>query len=301
MIFAGCLLVTSLLLGSSPAIQAQGPIAGLVERSNGTVPPNGSVLFVGYVDNSDDEVHLSGSVGADYDGGHWYDDFQNYLFAPAGVSYTYHIFDETSLESASLDSLISSDGFQEHDITLSSGLWPDPPQDVKLARGFNGDVHLGWLPDSSTTVHIYRRVVPSEGSFFRLDDPDGVLLGSGVSSGSYTDTTAEYATGYTYLLLAVDQSGEISPPLVVQEAPADCCGLYTGGYPGNTNGGADGKRNLADITLLIDRVYISKSLLWCEPNGNVNGDDAQKLNLADITQLIDHVYMSKTEFDPCAL
>lgn len=293
-------MVISLLLGSSQPILAQGPIAGLVERSNGTVPPDGSVLFIGYVNNTDNEIHLSGSVGADYDGGHWYDDFQNYLFAPAGLPYTYHIFDTTTLESASLDSLISSDGFQEHDLTLAPAAWPDPPQEVKLARDFDGQVHLRWLSDSSTTVHIYRRVVPSEGSFFRLDDPSGTILGADPSTDNFSDLSAEYGIGYTYLLLAVDQSGEFSPPVIVHGAPADCCGLYTGGFPGNTTGGIDGKRNLADITLLIDRIYLSKNLLWCEPDGNINGDVEQKLNLADITRMIDHVYLTKAELGPCA-
>ena len=72
-----------------------------------------------------------------------------------------------------------------------------------------------------------------------------------------------------------------------------CCGAYTGGYTGNTDCDVQGKENLADITMLIDRVYLSKTPLCCEPNGNVDGDAANALNLADITVLIDHVYLSK--------
>lgn len=78
-----------------------------------------------------------------------------------------------------------------------------------------------------------------------------------------------------------------------------CCGNYTGGQTGNTNCDDLGKRNLADITRLIDRIYISKTDLCCEENGNVNGDLGAKINLADITRLIDHVYISKTETEPC--
>ena len=74
-----------------------------------------------------------------------------------------------------------------------------------------------------------------------------------------------------------------------------CCN----GYTGNTNCDVDGKINLADITRLIDRVYLSKLLLCCEVAGNVNGDVAQKLNLADITRLIDHVYLTKQPTAPC--
>jgi streptogramin lyase len=78
-----------------------------------------------------------------------------------------------------------------------------------------------------------------------------------------------------------------------------CCGVYTGGMTGNTNCDTDGKRNLADITKLIDRVYISQQPLCCEGNGNTNGDPEGTLNLADITKLIDHVYVSHDETAPC--
>lgn len=73
------------------------------------------------------------------------------------------------------------------------------------------------------------------------------------------------------------------------------CTLLTG----NVDCDIEGKRNLADITRLIDRVYISKVELCCEGNGNVNGDIDAKVNLADITRLIDHVYISKAETVAC--
>lgn len=38
----------------------------------------------------------------------------------------------------------------------------------------------------------------------------------------------------------------------------DCCGTCTGGYPGNVNCDLLGKIGLADITALIDLIYISK-------------------------------------------
>ena len=78
-----------------------------------------------------------------------------------------------------------------------------------------------------------------------------------------------------------------------------CCGQYTSGYTGNTTCDTDGKRNLADITILIDHVYISKADLCCNPNGNTNGDLLEKRNLADITLLIDHVYISKEQTAAC--
>jgi hypothetical protein len=78
-----------------------------------------------------------------------------------------------------------------------------------------------------------------------------------------------------------------------------CCGKYTGGWTGNCNCDTLGKRNLADITRLIDRVYVSQAPLCCEPNGNTNGDPGGLINLADITRLIDHVYVSGAQTAPC--
>ena len=94
-------------------------------------------------------------------------------------------------------------------------------------------------------------------------------------------------------------SSEISVFGTPRDDPEYTCGLYTDGYTGNTNCGTDGKRNLADITRLIDRVYLSKSPLCDEDEGNTNGDLDYKINLADITRLIDHVYLSKTESAAC--
>jgi hypothetical protein len=79
-----------------------------------------------------------------------------------------------------------------------------------------------------------------------------------------------------------------------------CCGFWTGGFTGNTDCSEDGKRNLADITQLISRVYLTPSFpLCCEESGNTNGDPQGTLNLSDITTLIDYVYISHTETAPC--
>ena len=81
------------------------------------------------------------------------------------------------------------------------------------------------------------------------------------------------------------------------DACQSCCGQYTGGFTGNTDCDIEGKRNLADITRLIDRIYLTKRPLCCEENGDVYGDG--KLNLSDISRLIDHVYLSRDETEPC--
>jgi len=76
-----------------------------------------------------------------------------------------------------------------------------------------------------------------------------------------------------------------------------CCGIYTDGLTGNVDCDADGKRNLADITKLVTRVYLEPPppdgdgpFLCCEANGNTNGDLEGRIGLSDITDLISRVY-----------
>jgi hypothetical protein len=153
-------------------------------------------------------------------------------------------------------------------------------------------VILGLLLSATTVTSIRAvemdwQVVSSSGSN-SLDSPS-VRLGSTVGQvaiGVQTSASLSSINGFWQDLGTGGGGG-------------GCCGLYTGGFPGNTDCDTLGKRNLADITKLIDHVYISKLPLCCAENGNVDGDALGKHNLADITKLIDHVYISKTEVPAC--
>lgn len=117
--------------------------------------------------------------------------------------------------------------------------------------------------------------------------------------------TTEYSDGTTFKMVSGALGGHgpgWDPDIIF-----DCCGS-PGGMTGNVSWENDvthfrcdltGKANLADITRLIDFVYISHEPLCCRENGNVDGDIDSKINLADITRLIDHVYISKQETAPC--
>ena len=118
--------------------------------------------------------------------------------------------------------------------------------------------------------------------------------------------TTEYSDGTTFKMASGDLGGYESgwdPDIIF-----DCCGSYTSGRTGNVNWenlqtrfrcDSTGNRNLADITRLIDYVYISKQALCCHEDGNVNGDLDGKINLADITDLINHIYIAKPETASC--
>ena len=79
----------------------------------------------------------------------------------------------------------------------------------------------------------------------------------------------------------------------------ECCGLYTGGRTGNVDCSTDGKRNLSDITRLIDFVYITHAPLCCKQEANTDGSIDGKITLSDVTWLIDHVYVTHKETAVC--
>jgi hypothetical protein len=80
---------------------------------------------------------------------------------------------------------------------------------------------------------------------------------------------------------------------------ACCCGYYAGGYTGNCNCSVDGLITLADITCLINVVYILKQPVCCPGNSNANGSPDGLITLNDITTVIDHVYITKGPTAKC--
>ena len=78
------LLVIALFFYSSPAF-AQGSIYGTVANADLSTPTNGEISFFGYLDDTDEEIRIESSVGAGYDAGNWFDDFQNYLTEAPGI------------------------------------------------------------------------------------------------------------------------------------------------------------------------------------------------------------------------
>jgi hypothetical protein len=152
---------------------------------------------------------------------------------------------------------------------------------------YGGMALLGWYLNGDTCKIDS---VPMYGAFARLISDDIWAYGGINQPMQYARMTV---TGYDVYPLADD----LYSTAIGQRC--GCCGVFTSGQTGNADCSDDGKRNLADITRLIDRVYVSKEPLCCEENGNTSGDEEGKINLSDITKLIDHVYVSKAETAPC--
>ena len=178
---------------------------------------------------------------------------------------------------------------------------------------------LAWVDVDQNGVMSYTdTILPDVGQrlFYTLHHPlysfDSIMVdGTPLNDSDYcfdpifgwittgVDPTGTVVLFYKYSTkndLAVANWGEVND---LYPNTTTCCGKFTDGFTGNTNCDTEGGLDLADITRLIDRVYITKTELCCEENGNVNGDPEALINLADITRLIDHVYISKTETAAC--
>ena len=93
-------------------------------------------------------------------------------------------------------------------------------------------------------------------------------------------------TEYTPLETPIDDGQKIVVPL----ARSSCCSGMTGNVDCSPNGSID----IADLTSLIDYLYVSLSPLCCVGEANTDGDPASVIDIADLTRLIDFLYVSFT-------
>jgi PKD repeat protein len=203
-------LVLAMTLLSTSVAFAQGSIFGSVTNSDASVPANGEISFFGYLDNTDEEIRIETSVGAGYDSGNWFDDFQNYLTEAPGNPYAYHFFNVANTEGFVLSKLIPNNSFQQEDIVLALVSWPDAPTGLSGRAIAASSVVISWTSAPGLTYHVYRRLATSSGSFFRRDDPTGSLANPGVADSFFVDTSTDGTSTYQYLIVAEDASGNLS-------------------------------------------------------------------------------------------
>lgn len=175
---------------------------------------------------------------------------------------------------------------------------PEGLMDALPAQSDSDQVYLSWSgTDLDGEVADFTILYSDDGGSF------GPLTG-------WTHDTAMVFAGevghtYSFICIARDVAGNIETQEPSAETsieiipPTNCCGAYTSGQTGNCDCDTEGKRNLADITTLIDHVYLTKAPLCCPANGNVDGSADGKITLSDITKLIDHVYLTKAETAAC--
>ena len=203
-------LILLLVLSVPSSSLAQGSIFGSVTNSDLSTPANGEIVFIGYLDDTDEEIRIEISVGAGYDNGNWYDDFQNYLTEAPGNPYDYIFFNTANNEGFQLSGSIPNNSFQQEDVTLSPVDWPATPTGLTGVTLSGSAVVVSWHATPSLTYHVYRRVATSDGSLFRLDNIAGLLTDPGVVDSFFVDSAISGASAYDYIIVAEGSSGNWS-------------------------------------------------------------------------------------------
>ncbi|MCP4684091.1 MAG: hypothetical protein GY867_01465 [bacterium] len=285
-------LAASLCLG--PEVRSQGSVFGEVSRSDLSTPADSDLVFFGFIHGTDDEIRLSVSDGAGFDVGFWFDDFQNYLDEAPNVRFDYFFFDTTVSEWSHISATILAESIQQEDVTLTETGFPSAPSGLGATRETAERIVLYWDYDPQFTYHVYRRTQPSNGSFFRLDDPAGRLVNPGVADSVFVDTTAVDGVAYDYVLIAEDGPAEYSPASAALDVSAviGCCLP-----PSKGDIDQSGSVDITDLQVFIDHQFLTLQPLICVDEGDLdlNGD----IDITDLQILIDNQFLTLTPLPAC--
>lgn len=204
-------LVLLMVLAMSTSAFAQGSIFGNVANSDASTPANGEITFVGFLDDTDEEIRIETADGAGYDAGNWFDDFQNYLTEAPGNPYDYLFHNTVNGEGFQLSGSIPVESFVQEDVQLAAVAWPAAVTGLSGVTVSSTTAVITWVGGPGLTYHVYRRAGTSNGSFFRIDDPTGNLANGGVVETYFVDTNVDGVSSYDYLVIAEDASGNLSP------------------------------------------------------------------------------------------
>jgi hypothetical protein len=278
----GLLILTGLaFVVPAGQLMAQGSIFGAVTNSDMTVPTDDNLYFVGYLDDTDEEIRIESSVGAGYENGNWFDDFQNYLTEAPGNPYDYHFFNVANGEAAVLSGLIPNNSYQQEDVQLGSLNWPTPPSNLYGSPLSDTAVKIGWERQEGLTYRIYRREGISEGSFFRIDDPTGSLSNPGISDSLFVDGSIDTVESYDYLVIPLESNiiGLHSEMITVYMNPTQ----FICGDPDSS-----GAVNILDAMYIVSFLY--KSGPEPRPMASADVDSSSGINILDASYIISYLY-----------
>ena len=282
------ILAALALLLPAPPLLAQGSIFGTVTNSDATTPDNDQVYFMGYLDDTDEEIRIESSIGAGYENGNWFDDFQNYLTEAPGNPYDYHFFNAANGEAAVLAKLIPNNSYQQENIQLAVSSWPMPPSGFSGVSLNDTAIELSWDYEPGVTYRIYRREALSEGSFFRMDDPTGSMSDPGVSDSLFIDNDIDTVGSFDYLVIPLESGviGLHSEIMTVDMNPAQfICG--------DTD--SSGVVNILDVMYIITFLY--KSGPDPKPMESADVDNRPGINILDATYIVDYLYKNGPDPD----
>jgi hypothetical protein len=275
-----CAAILASILALSAGAYGQGSIFGSVMNANDSIPADNEITFFGYLDDTDEEIRIDLSTGAGYDGGNWYDDFQNYLTEAPGNPYDYHFYNSANGEGTMLSNPIPDNSFQQEDIVLADVTWPATPTGLRVKEISETEITISWDYVPGLTYHVYRRLLSSNGSFFRIDDPSGSPANPGVADSNYIDTEIDTGSHYDYLLIAENDAGNLSPRSAIldTEIPEFLCGDADG----------NGVVNISDAVFLLG--YIFGGGPPPEPLQAADADCSDVVNVADVVYLISYIF-----------
>lgn len=180
---------------------AQGSIFGNVQNANLTNPAQADLYWIGFLDNTDEEIRIKTSAGAGYDGVFWFDDFQNYSTEVAGNPYDFIFINTSNGQYFRLEKPIPNNSFQQEDIVLAAATVPSRPTGLTVRPVSATRVNLTWNKVAGVTYHVYRRATANIGAYRRLDDPTGNLANIGTADSFFVDATSDGATDYSYIII----------------------------------------------------------------------------------------------------
>lgn len=86
-----------------------------------------------------------------------------------------------------------------------------------------------------------------------------------------------------------------SLPAALYIAPGACGRAATG----NVDCDGPDQVDIADLTLLVDHLFISNQPLCCPSEGNVDASPNGQIDIVDLTLLVDHLFISNPPLPPC--
>jgi hypothetical protein len=283
------LILAVAFLSLSVNLAAQGSIFGLVSNSDLSPPGSDDLSFYGFLNDTDEEIRLESSIGAGYDGGHWYDDFQNYLTETAGNPFQFRFYNTANGEGLAREGVVPDSSYHQEDILLSDVSWPPAPVAVKAVRQGDDLIEVTWSEIAGCTYHIYRREAASDGSLFRIDDPSGSLVNPGVSVTSYLDSDVVADEIYEYVVISENGSGMLgqhSQVAMSEESQSFLCG--------DTDG--NGIMNMSDAVYII--AYIFGGGPAPEPLLSGDVDCNAMVNMSDVVYILSFIFAGGPA--PCA-
>ncbi len=120
-----------------------------------------------------------------------------------------------------------------------------------------------------------------------------------VPAGAVADSNAIEITSYNSIDAELETHAGTYVPEIYHGAivfPATCC---FGSSVGNVDASPDGQVTMADLTVLIDHLFISLAPVVCVDEANVDMSPDDGVTMADLTVLIDHLFISLNPLSPC--